>query len=136
MAQVHDPTYDVRRVLWRAYGVLGAGLVLLIVAIFVFSQAHGTVPGRSPGALIPSLSPTATPAPSATTATSPSAAPTPSPSATPGGVATGPGVAPSGSSRHLPSTGPRPGEPRGDVEDDTLINPSALSVPQLPVPFP
>ena len=131
MAQVHDPTYEVRRVLWLAYGVLAVGLILFAVAIILIRQGPTNfIAGRPPTGLVPNSSPSATP--------SPSVEASPSPSATPAGQAQGgaPATQPAGASGQLPASGYPRGEPPGDIEDDTFINPAYAPIPQLPVPVP
>ena len=130
LAQPHDPTYSVRRALWLAYGVLGAGIILLVVALVLLGQ-HGLSlpPNQGPTVLRPSSSPTvqpsATPTPSATPVTQVEGQAAPTGSGSTGNSST--------SSGRLTSTGYPPGEPPGDVEDDSP-NSSRSSAPQQSAP--
>jgi hypothetical protein len=132
MVSQPNPAYEVRRLLWIAYGVLAAGLILFFTALILIGHHQF-------GTLARPLAP-----PSASAA--PSGSPTainPAPSANPPGQ-----IGDSSPSGSLTRTGYPPGEPPGDVEDDqptppaqaaTMPAPNAqpgVSLPQLPLPVP
>ena len=143
MSAVYDPTRSVRRVLWLAYGVLAIALVIFFAAILLLRQ-HPFV-GVSPPALSPHAS-----APGGT-ATNPQTGGTAGNPATGASPATNPGAGTgaggsqaSGPTKNTSAQYP-PGEPPGDVEDDSPPPSSgsgsgsgsglpAASLPPLPIP--
>jgi hypothetical protein len=112
MATPHDPSYEVRRVLWRAYAVFAAGLILFFAALILIGHHRFGNLARVP----------APPSASATPSGSPTAL-NPSASANPSGQS---GLTPSGT---LTATGYPPGEPPGDVEDDQPTPPAQAAGP-------
>jgi hypothetical protein len=119
-----DPTSRVRRALWIAYGVATLLVLVLLVAILLGENQPSSE-------LVPLVSPPPQPVPNTGQAPIPSAAPVPLPG-------TGPNAGPKPAPTQPPvASSCPPGEPPGDVEDDSppAGNGGSVSLP-LPVPTP
>jgi hypothetical protein len=98
VTSLHDPAFGVRRVLWLAYGVLAIALIFFVAAAFMLRDHHfPSIAQQPPAAASPSHGP-------ALTQNTPGSGQPRAQTAGPGG--------------QLTRTGP-PGEPPGDIEDDS-----------------
>jgi hypothetical protein len=78
---VRDPSYQVRRALWVAYGVLALGLLFFLIGLYLIRQYR-------PTAIAPPPPVVTSPAPSQTPAAAPSPSQEAQPTLEPGGAAT------------------------------------------------
>jgi hypothetical protein len=103
LTALHDPAFGVRRILWLAYAVLGIALVFFVATVFMLRDHRSS--GSQPQ---PPAAASASPGP-ALTQNPPAAAP----NGNPGRAQT------ADSGGRLTQTGGTPGEPPGDIEDDS-----------------
>jgi len=133
MVGTHDPSYQVRRALWIAYGVLALGLVFFFIGLYLIRQERPTgLAPRPPAVIAPTPIETPPPSPSPTPATQPGVG-EPGSTASPAGEgrlsSTGnpPAVGPGGTCRMNSSQA----QPAGQNANAIVI-----PLPKLPVPTP